>query len=507
MNFLAKIKDLDIEKMIKHIFKIKKKEDLTILFTVLITGFLNFYFFLGHTVLSPDGLVYGPLYKSGRWEFQLGRPLLAIVDRLRGGLVSPPMIVFFSLFYIALTIMTLRRIFPMKNNLPWIIISIFVVLFPTISDTALFIYCLDSYCLALLFSVLGIFFIKKKKYFISIISIIISLSLYQAYISVTITGILILYILDLLDNKDSLKNVIFNMLIIFISLVLYYCLLKIGMSFLGLNLPNYKGASSFGIKTIISLPNSIINAYKDYFNFFISDSILYNNYYHRNLINIGILIIFIITASTLFFNLDKKKKVFFLVANILLPITVNIMDLIACETRINTMLAIGFIMIYLYFIVIISNYCKVAINKTLGYILIIILSYTYLLSNNASFQVRVDIFNNYYTNSMIIINKVKNLEGYKNDLPWMFNNTIDYTSTMEPLSNDSFVNFFETFYGYLGVKENEYFYKRFLGEKIYVVEEDRYSEIIKTPEYKEMPTGSVKIIDGIIVIKVSDKDL
>ena len=75
MFFIQKIKDFDLERSILSLKKLIKKEDWFILITTFIFGFLNFYFFLNHTVLSPDGLTYGPLYKSGRWEFQLGRPL------------------------------------------------------------------------------------------------------------------------------------------------------------------------------------------------------------------------------------------------------------------------------------------------------------------------------------------------------------------------------------------------------------------------------------------------
>ena len=73
--------------------------------------------------------------------------------------------------------------------------------------------------------------------------------------------------------------------------------------------------------------------------------------------------------------------------------------------------------------------------------------------------------------------------------------------------SDDLINSLETFYGYLGVKENEYFYKRFLGEKIYVIEEDKYEEILEKDEYKSMKIGDVKIIDNIIVIKISDEDI
>ena len=59
----------------------------------------------------------------------------------------------------------------------------------------------------------------------------------------------------------------------------------------------------------------------------------------------------------------------------------------------------------------------------------------------------------------------------------------------------------------MGITENEVFYRRFLGEEISVVSEEQYREIIKKEEYQTMKTGDIQIIDGVIVVKVSDIDL
>ena len=206
MKYIKNIKDFDLEKWWQSFSKKIEKEDLIILFTIFLFGLINYFYFLGHIVLTPDGLTYGPIYKSGGWEFDLGRPLLLIIDRLRGGLVSSPIILFFSFIYLSISTMILRRIYPIKSKFTIFLVSLLVVLFPVFSESSLFIYCFDSYCLSFLCSILGIYFIKNKKYLFSILSIIISLSLYQAYISVTITGLLLLFITDILDKKQSLKG-------------------------------------------------------------------------------------------------------------------------------------------------------------------------------------------------------------------------------------------------------------------------------------------------------------
>lgn len=507
MKYLNMIKDFDFEKWWKNFYKNIKKEDLLILFTVFLFGIVNYFYFLGNIVLTPDGLTYGPIYKSGGWEFDLGRPLLLVVDRLRGGLVSSSIIVFFSLFFLSISVMIIRRTFPIKKKFSIFLLSLLVVLFPTFSESALFIYCFDSYTLAFLCSVLGIYFIKNKKYLFSILSIIISLSLYQAYISVTITGVLLLFILNILENKGEIKDLFIQMFVVFIGLISYFALLKLGMHVLGRNLADYKGASSFGIDTILLLPKSIYNAFVDFYSFFLLENIIYNRYYYRVVINLFVFIFMLIILYPKFKKLCLYQKFLFVIAILILPITVNIMDLIACDTKINLVTAIGFCMIYLFFIILIDNYSKVPIVKSLSIFIIIGLCYTYLLSNNGTFQSRVDTYNHYYAQSSYILNKVKNLEGYDKNLPWMFNNTIYYQSPIVVASNGYLARDLETFNGYLGIQENEVFYKRFLGEIITVISEERYREIILKEEYKSMKVGDIKIIDDVIVVKVSDVDI
>ena len=113
-------------------FKIKK-EDKTIIITTLILGLINFFYLLSHNVLSNDALANGKIYLSKGWEMDLGRPLLLVIDRLRGGLVSPQIIITISLIIIAICSILLVRIFEIKNKYSIILITILLVSYPTIS--------------------------------------------------------------------------------------------------------------------------------------------------------------------------------------------------------------------------------------------------------------------------------------------------------------------------------------------------------------------------------------
>lgn len=505
-NYIKKIIDFDLEKWWSKFSKNIKKEDILILLTVFIVGLVNYFYFMSNVALTHDGITYGPLHIAGGWDFDLGRPLLLIFDRLRGGLVSPVIIVFFALIYLSISVMLLRRIFPIKKKISIFLLSLLVVLFPSFTETSMFLFCFDSYSLSFMLSILSLYFIKNKKYILSIIFNVISLGIYQTYIGVLITGVVLLFIMDILDNKQSIKDFITKMFVVFTGLVSYFVSLKVAMRAFGRTLADYKGASGFGLNTILELPNSIMNAYKDFYSFFFLEDVLFNEYYSRNIINIIILVLICLLLFFIFKKLNKNQKILLVLALIILPITVNIMDLIACTTTINLVTCTAFFMIYLLFIILFEKHSNINIIKSISTIMIFILCYTYLLSNNGTFHSRVDTFNNYYSQSNYYLTVAKSLDNYSSDLPWMFNNNIHYKSPVSVASNGLFATLSLTYEGYLGIVENQDFYRRFFAENIVVVPEERYREIIKMEEYQSMKKGDVKIIDGVIVVKVSDID-
>lgn len=129
-------------------------------------------------------------------------------------------------------------------------------------------------------SILSVYFLnkgnlrtkKKEKfnYIYSIVCIIIIPSIYQAYLGVVLSLIIILFLYYLINNIDTKKiliDFILNIGIVFIGLVLYYLILKIILKLDGLTIETYKGANQLG-DIFKNLSKSIIQAYKDIYYFF-----------------------------------------------------------------------------------------------------------------------------------------------------------------------------------------------------------------------------------------------
>ena len=490
-----------------YIEKIKDKlyqSDLFIIITTLITGLINYIYLLTHNCLSHDGLFYGPIHVSGNWEFDLGRPLLIIIDKLRGGLVAPSIIFSIGIICICITLILIKRIFKIEKRIPLLLITIMLVTFPTIADTALYIFCFDSYCLAMLLSTLAVYMIIKKKYIFAIISIASSLALYQAYISMTITLLIIYYINETIEGNFNIKEFIKNMLIILIGMITYYISLKIGMKVFHRTFANYKGANELGLTTIINIPKNIILCYKDFYNFLFKDNIIINSFYKRNIYNMIIVFCFIFILINILKRKNIKQNIITILLLMILPVSICIMNIIASGTNMIILTSIGFYPLYILIINITDKYKVMNIIRNIGIIAISIICFTYFLADNAEFMTRQDVYNNFYQRTSTTLNKIVMLDNYDEQMKWMFSSIYTYSSPLKKYSLGFASSQNETFDNFIGLEGIKIFYKRYHGKDIELVDYETYKKISETEEYKKMKINTEKIIDNIIVIKNSN---
>jgi len=490
-----------------YIDKLKEKIDLNdrfIIVTVFISSIINYIYMLTHQCLSHDGLFNGPIYTSGEWEMALGRPFLILIDKLRGGLVASSVIFVIAVACICLTLMLIKRIFKIDKKVLLFLLSVLLVVFPTVADGALYIYCFDGYCISMLLATLGAYLVIRKKYLFSIFFVVCSLSLYQAYISMTISLVLVYFIIQLLDGKDSLKDFFKAIIVIFIGVISYFICLKFGMHILNRNLADYKGANSIGFNMIFDIPGNIVECYKDFFAYLFGDSIVLNFYYKRNVFN---LIMFSLLVLVIIFRLFKLKKIqslLIVLGLVLIPIFVCVMDIIAGDTSIIILTSIGFYVFYLLALLVIDRYSYFNVFRNICVVSFGILIFTLFLSDNAEFMVRQDVHNNFYYNTSIALNKALLLDGYNDDMKWMFNSIYIYDSSLKELSLGFVSDQNESYDNFRGLAGIRVFYERYFGKKIDLVDYETYSSILSTNEFKNMKVGSVKIIDNVIVVKTSN---
>lgn len=507
--------------------KVKKnitKNDIFIILVVLVLGIINNFSFFITEGIAPDALSSADFNIAGNWEIKLGRFGIKYINLLRYGLVNKFIIVFISLIFLALAVVVISRIFEIKNKTAIAIIAAIVAVAPQFTETYFFIYCADAYAFAFLTSTLTVFFLKKAEnkkwnYLIACLCTIITCSMYQAYLGV-ILGLFVIYTISQFlrekNVKDILLEVLKDIVTIGIGIIIYYLILKVILAILGLSLASYKGADSLGINTIKALPKSIIQTYRDFYNFFFTNKIIRNSYYKRMQINSALFMISLIGLILNFVSMKGNKKILRIVLTILaiitFPIVVSIMDLIAPSTTVNLVTGPGIITSVVLMIVIYNNLKNNSINNIIKYlciILITILTNSFIIQNTYTYMNRQETFRNYYTVANDIYGKATSLEDYSTTKKWLFSDVIKFKANNLEKTNGFISYDNETWNNYNRILQNYRFFDKYLGVKIKICSKDEYDSIVKSDEFKNMPiypnNGSIKIINNIIVIKISDK--
>ena len=179
------LENLSLERIFNSITNWFTKDRKRILLITFIVGLLVHFELISKELLAYDGYWhYGTMLAKG-WEISLGRFLIPFSDMFRGSVVVSILTTALSLIAIGFASIFLIETLKIKKTYLKIAISILMVVTPTISLTFMYAYTAFGYSLALLFSVLSVYFLNKaknkKNIILSIICIVATLGFYQAY--------------------------------------------------------------------------------------------------------------------------------------------------------------------------------------------------------------------------------------------------------------------------------------------------------------------------------------
>lgn len=298
--------------------------------------------FSTHFLTNPDTLWNGLLYKDEYgWETGLGRWGLEILAQLKGYTISPAAVTIFSILMLSIICMLVCRLFNIESSFLIILTGIFIIASPNIANTLTYYYCADFYIIAYFLNVLAIYIAYRHKglasWFIPVLAIAFSLTLYQAYISIAIVLSVLLLIKMLFESEIEERQIlrkIIKLMIIGGGGTAIYLLLTRWQAWRGmLSLNADRGFSEMGNLDFSELPGQIMNCYVEFFNYFFRNVFLNNNWLHRKYWNLFLFLTLIISGIILLWQNRKKfswGRLFLLIlAGMLLPVACYIMLIIA----------------------------------------------------------------------------------------------------------------------------------------------------------------------------------
>lgn len=500
--------------------------------TVIILGFIAHITMLTETIMSQDGLWNSMKYsRAGDWELTLGRWGIVLVEILNNFIKIPTIATISCIITMAIAAIFLVEVFDLKSKISILVTSAILVLTPTFTATVLYVYTSFAYCFNFLLAILAIWFLynyknKKLGFLLSSLCIMFSFSIYQSYIGVTIGLCLMIGIINTLKEKSNIKQVLFEILrtagAVIVGGILYFIITMILLKISGFELATYKAVNTVGILDIFSnLKDSIIQAYKDFGIFFMGDSVVYNANYKRDVMYFVFFALFAILLLIKILKIedDKKNKICKIllvgVSIVVLPLALNIVDILAPKTKIYILTATQMILMIPFTFAIMEMIEKKYILKYASILCTVIIMGTYYLATNTSYSALKITYNQAYATTVRIMDRIENTPGYNKDLKILFggivgNNNFPRTSNLYGFTIGEIANnvvFHGTYGGQLGTWEN--YLKVFLGLDVTFCEDNVYRDIVTGKIYKEEmdvfpAANSIRIMDGIVVVKLSE---
>lgn len=210
------------------------------------------------------------------WQIAIGRFVQPVLVFLRGGLVSPWLISVSAMIWICLGNCLLVHLLKIKHRISIILITGVMVCNPTlISTNAAFLQCVDLYALALFLSIFGIWLCRRgsrRCCVCGVISLVLTMGIYQAYICVSIVLAMILLLREGQENtewKAVIKKTVYYGGVLLAAGILYFLTWRMVRAVFGIwAADSYNGMASMGDYSEVSFLPLLSLVYKNVFQYF-----------------------------------------------------------------------------------------------------------------------------------------------------------------------------------------------------------------------------------------------
>ena len=490
------------------------------LLSALLFGFLAHTFAFTNKLVNHDEVQClfskGATVVSGRWG-------LGALDSLFPNVSMPWIYGVITMLLLAVSVCVLVSTLSIRS--PWLqaLAAGLVLTFPSLTGTLGYLFTASSYGAAFLLAVLSVWLLQRKSplnWLGALACMVLSLSIYQAYISLAAALLVLVLIRQLLEGEEAaavFRRGIGYVLFLILALGLYFGLTQLILRLKHLQMASYASNSvTFDLR---SLPGKIALAYQSFFRNFREPAFgLIPTVFSRQVH----LLLMLCAAALLVFRIARMRpnaaSLPLLAALLgLLPLAVNCMYLFTAPESIHTLVLYGFVAVYLLVLVLADGALELpavkkwaefgrraALNGTV-FLCAAILVVNIYVANSAYLGLHLRYENAYafYTALLADIRQSPEFtEGTKLAVLGTWEDPDFYSENLD------FTNYLT---GVTGFKPDSYSKERFLryylGLSVPFATEEEQAEIAASPEYAQMPVypyyGSMGKIGDVMVVKLS----
>ena len=507
------------QRVLNSLFEAGKNNRVPLL-SALVFGFLAHGFAFTNKLVNHDEVQClfskGATLVSGRWG-------LGALDSVFPNVSMPWIYGVITIALLAISVCFLVSVLRIRCKWMQVLAAGLVLTFPSLTGTFGYLFTSSSYGAAFLLAVGSVWLLQHRsgRYWLgAILCMVLSLSIYQAYVSLSAAILVLVLIRQLLDGEDTaavFRRGIAYVLFLILSLGLYFGLTQLILGLKHVQMGTYAADSlTFGLR---SLPGNIAYAYRSFFLNFREDALgLIPTGFSR-----GVHLVLMLCAALLLVlrvRAMRRDAAFWLLLAALIgvfPLAVNCMYLFTAPESIHTLVLYSFVCVYLLVLVLADGALvkpaagkwaefgrRVALNTAV--LLSAVIIFVNICIANASYLNLHLRYENAYAFYTSLIGDIKQSPEFTEGTKLAVIGTWD-----DPDFYGEHLNFTNCLTGVTGFKPDSYSKERFLqyylGFTVLFASEEERSAIEASPEFAEMPVypyyGSLRKIGDVMVVKLS----
>ncbi len=482
--------------------------------STLIAGLLAHAFVLTNKLPNHDDVSYlfskGETIRSGRWGLELLRYVIPDIS-------MPWLHGIVSLLLIAVSVCLIVSMFHIRSRLGQALLSGLIVCFPSQTGTFCYMFTSSAYAIAFLFSVLAVWEARKAKWkhwLLSVFFIVLMFSIYQAYISLTASLMILLLIRDILDAGSRpcalavFKRGLLYVALLFAGLELYRLTITFSLSFVGGEVNRYTNEAQYMAP---KFPAGIAVAYRFFvYNLTSRYNMLIVSRSSRVLhfIGLGLSLTGLASSQIRAKNLPNTLLLLFCLA--VLPFGICCMYIEIYWNAIHTLVLYSYISLYVLMIITIEELPKsvVSLSKDLLHVLLTIILVINICFANRTYMKLFLEYENAYSLATTLVTQIRAIPGYNEEMEVAFYPSAGWALSFAP----GFGTQEENEHDVMGVQSQlltgyteDDFFRYYLGQELNVLPFEEAAALYEDARVQAMPvypdSGSIAVIDDVIFIR------
>ena len=428
-----------------------------------------------------------------------------------------------AILFFGLGAVCICKMFEVKKKTTAALIGAAVASFPTVTSVMLYNYVADSYALSFLFACQAAVLLtnKKPRYILSAVLICLSVGIYQAYITVTITLLLCYLIAKTMQKDADIKGILAKSLKLLLTgaagMVLYYLVLMALLKITGTTLLDYQGFSDAASMSGINIFASLYVVKETFLGYFFDFSNGVSAFAVINCVAFAAILVFYL-ADIIKNKLSILKVALLLLWIILLPIGATALCFINSSIDYHNLMKMGYFAFYLLLILQYekADFSNNKLNAAKMWTILVVVSalvFNQIIIANVAYHKLGIAYQKSYGTLIRIADRIEQTEGTNNSEKILvlgaLNDSENYSVNLPPditgatdgyilRADDEIVG-----QSVLCSALNDYCGKNYTF--LFGEEKEALLEKIEPNSLENWPgENSICVVDGVVVIKLSD---